>query len=100
MQALLSVSRGLEEPGSGFGEWAKATRGFAIRFVGCRALRQELLGAEREVQLDLVLDLSLPAIATAKRESKGAADAGANHVAAAGSPLLDAVSMLVTVSAY
>jgi hypothetical protein len=101
MHVLLTVARGLEEARSGFGEWAEATRCFAIRFVGCRALRQELLGAEREVQPDLVFDLSLPAIATTKRQTKRATDAGSNHVAAvAGAPLLDAVRMLVTVPAY
>jgi hypothetical protein len=46
MHVVLAVTRGLEESRSGFGEWAEATRCFAIRFVGCRALRHELLGAE------------------------------------------------------
>jgi len=53
------------------------------------------------VQLDLVLDLSFPAIATTKRQAKCATNAGSNHVGAVdGAPLFDAVRMLVTVSAY
>ena len=53
------------------------------------------------MQLDLVLDLAFPPVAAVKRQLKRAADAVANHVAAAdGAPLFDAVRMLVTVSAY
>jgi hypothetical protein len=101
MHTLLAVSRGLEEPGSGFGEGAEAAGGFAVRFVGRRAALDELLGAQRQVEFDLVFDFAFPPVAAAKRQTKSATNAGANHVPAVdGVPLFDAVRMLVTVSAY
>ena len=100
MHALLAVARGIEEPRSGFGQRSKASGSFAECVSRSRALGDELLRAQREMKLDLIFDFMLPTVTPAKHEAKRSTNAGANHVAAAGSPLLDAVRMLVTVSAY
>jgi len=90
----LSVTRGVDEPRAGFGKRAEATNRLVECLVRTRALRGQLLGAERQVQLDLIFDLTLPLVAPTQREMKPTPDAAANH------GMLLAVSIVVTVSAY
>jgi hypothetical protein len=92
--------RGFDEPRTGFDKGTKLPNGFLIRVVGRRALRNELLGAKCQMQLDLVFHLALPSVAPAEREVEEPLDAAANHDALELAGLFVAtVRMFVTVSA-
>jgi len=95
------MSRGLEEACAGFGECSAAADRFGVGVVGGSPLVDELLGAEREVELDLLFDFALPTVASSEREGERASNSGANHDASpSGREDLAAVRMPVTVPAY
>jgi hypothetical protein len=97
---LLTVTRGVDETGARFDEGTELPYCFLVGVVGRRAHGDELLGAKRQVELDLVFDFALPPIAPVKREPKDAFDARANHeVLELGCAFVATVRMFVTVSA-
>ncbi len=71
----------------------------AVRLVVRHARRRELLGAQREVEPDLFLDLALPPVPPAQREVERPSNAGPDHRAGAPSSAAT-VRIVVTVSAY
>lgn len=100
LHALLSVTRGLEEPRSGFVGSAEAAHSFLHGFVARHAPGDELLGAQREMQRDLVVDVAMKAPVPAQSEMEHPADPVADHLAAAGAWFRVELRIAVTVPAY
>src|SRR5947208_3312047 len=101
MHAFLAVARGIEESRSGFVECAEPAHGFVVGLVRRDAASHQLLGAQRQVQLDLILDVALPTVFPPKGQLKRPPNAGPDHVdVAVGSPSFAALRIAVTVSAY
>lgn len=93
---LLAVTGSGQQPLPGVREGSEAMDRFAPRFVGRSPGINELLGAQQQVQPDLLVDLLFPTIAPSERQSEEAPYASANH---APTPF-GAVSTAVMVSAY
>src|SRR5215510_10349600 len=79
LHVLLPMTCGGEQPRFGFFQGAESANGFVIRDVRVGTPSHELLGAEREMEFDLVLHFALPPVAPTKREVKPAANARTNH---------------------
>ena len=95
------MSRGLEEACAGFSECSEAADRFGVRVVGGSPLVDELLGAECEVELDLVFDFALPTVAASEGERERASNSRAYHdTLPSGREDFAAVRMPVTVPAY
>ena len=70
-----------------------------MRLVVGHARGRELLGAQRQVEPDFILDLALPPVTPAHREVERPSNAGPDHRAGAPSSAA-VVRIVVTVSAY
>ena len=89
----------VEQHGARFRQRSESADRLLVRLVVGHARRRELLGAQREVELDLVLDLALPPVPPAQREVERPSNAGPDHRAGAPSSAAT-VRIVVTVSAY
>jgi hypothetical protein len=90
---------GVEEHGARFRERSESAHRLSVRLVVGHSRRSELLRSQREVELDLFLDIAFPPVPPAQREVERPTNTGPDHRAGAPSSAAT-VRIVVTVAAY